>query len=308
MAKRAAHQRSTRFSGYEGKRRLVEALKSQSLLAGDADIARLITSCGTLQYHKADSVLMRQGEPENDIFLIVAGEISVRVNGRHVAFREAGTHVGEMALVDPLAKRSATVIAAEPCVTLRVPEYRFSKLAEDHPELWRRIAVELAKRLRERNKSLRQPHNEPVLFIGSSSEGLAITNEIYKHLIKRPVVARPWSEGVFQTSRTSIESLVNSAQEADFAALVLTADDMTISRGKTKPSPRDNVIFELGLFMGALGRERVFILKPRGVDVRIPSDLLGVTWLEYLRTGPTRDRTRLTCKKMWETIRKIGPR
>jgi predicted nucleotide-binding protein len=101
---------------------------------------------------------------------------------------------------------------------------------------------------------------------------------------------------------------VTATKDADFAALVLTADDMTVSRGKAKPSPRDNVIFELGLFMGALGRERVFILKPKGIDVRIPSDLLGVVWLEYLRAGRKSARLQLTFEKMRESIRGIGPR
>ncbi len=251
---------------------------------------------------------MVQGEPDNDVFLVVAGGVSIEINGRRVADRSAGTHVGEMALVDPMARRSATVVAAEPSFTLRLPEYQFSRIAKQYPELWRRIAVELAKRLRERSKVLRQPHNEPVLFIGSSSEGSAITNDIYKRLLQKPVVPRPWTEGVFQASRTSIENLVAAAHEADFAALVLTADDMTVSRGKATHSPRDNVIFELGLFIGTLGRERVFILKPKGIDIRIPSDLLGVTWLEYLRAGPLRDRLRLACKKMFEAIHSTGPR
>ncbi len=119
---------------------------------------------------------------------------------------------------------------------------------------------------------------------------------------------KAWTEGVFQASSTAIESLVKAAKEADFAALVLTADDITVSRHKSKPSPRDNVIFELGLFIGALGRERVFILKPRGVDVRIPSDLLGVVWLEYLKAGPKNKRLRSTYQKMWDAVRSIGPR
>jgi CRP/FNR family cyclic AMP-dependent transcriptional regulator len=309
MAKRATSSGSAKsLSGHKGKRRLLEAIKSQTLISEDAELARKIMNCGELEEYQPGDVLMQQGEPENDIFLLITGEVSVRVNSRALATRSAGTHVGEMALVDSLSKRSATIVAAEHTMALRVPEHRFTKIATTYPDLWRRIAVEIAKRLRERSKFLPEPHNEPVLFIGSSSEGQAITNEIYKRLAKKPVVPKPWTDGVFQASSTSIESLVTAAKEADFAALVLTADDMIVARGEKRPSPRDNVIFELGLFMGALGRERVFILKPKGVDVRIPSDLLGVVWLEYLRAGPKSDRLRLTCKKMWESISKIGPR
>ena len=162
-------------------------------------------------------------------------EVSIRVNQRQIATRNAGTHVGEMALVDPLATRSATVIAMEPTVSLRLPEHCFSIIASGHPDLWRRVAVEIAKRLRERNKQVRQPHNEPVVFIGSSTEGTSIADQIYNHLVRKPVVPQPWTEGVFQASRTSIENLVSAAQQADFAALVLTADDMTISRGSALP-------------------------------------------------------------------------
>jgi CRP/FNR family transcriptional regulator, cyclic AMP receptor protein len=296
------------FSGRAGKRRLLEAIKAQTLISENVELARRTIRCGSLEEYQPDDVLMEQGEPENDIFLIVAGAVSVRVNRRMLAVRSAGTHVGEMALVDPLSKRSATIVALENTVVLRVPEHRFTNVATLYPDLWRRIAVEIAKRLRERSRFMPEPHNEPVLFIGSSGEGQAITNEIYRRFAKKQVVSKPWTEGVFQASSTSIESLVTAAKEADFAALVLTADDMTVSRGKKRPSPRDNVIFELGLFMGALGRERVFILKPKGIDVRIPSDLLGVVWLEYLRAGPKNARLRTTCRKMWESISRIGPR
>ena len=309
MAKRSTRSGSVKnFSGHSGKRRLREAIKSQTLMSGNVELAREAIDSGFIEEYQSDEVLMQQGEPENDIFLVVSGEVSVRINRREVARRTAGTHVGEMALVDPLAKRSATVVAVERTIALRVPEYRFSMMAAKFPDLWRRIAVEIAKRLRERGRFLPEPHNEPVLFIGSSSEGQAITNEIYKRFAQKPVVPKAWTEGVFQASSTAIESLVKAAKEADFAALVLTSDDMTVSRHKAKASPRDNVIFELGLFIGSLGRERVFILKPKGVDVRIPSDLLGVVWLEYLKTGPKSKRLRSTCETMWEVVSKIGPR
>jgi CRP/FNR family transcriptional regulator, cyclic AMP receptor protein len=83
-----------------------------------------------------------------------------------------------------------------------------------------------------------------------------------------------------------------------------------VSRGKKKSSPRDNVIFELGLLMGALGRDRVFILKPKGVDVRIPTDLLGVNWLEYRQGGPGTLRNKLggPCASILRRIGGTGPK
>ena len=63
-----------------------------------------------------------------------------------------------------------------------------------------------------------------------------------------------------------IENLERELAGADFAILVLVADDLVESRGATQNAPRDNVIWEHGFFTGGLGRGRVFIVKPRGVD------------------------------------------
>jgi hypothetical protein len=70
-------------------------------------------------------------------------------------------------------------------------------------------------------------------------------------------------------------------QKHDFAILVLTPDDVTESRGDSEKSPRDNVLFELGLFMGRLGRERTFIVCDRSTKLRLPSDLAGISFITY---------------------------
>ena len=50
------------------------------------------------------------------------------------------------------------------------------------------------------------------------------------------------------------------AGRADFAAFIISPDDTVISRDAENLAPRDNVIFELGLFMGVLNRQRVFLI------------------------------------------------
>jgi Predicted nucleotide-binding protein containing TIR -like domain len=298
------------FKGRHGRKRLIEALRAQALASGDASLARELLACGEILDCPPNTVLMHQGGPDNDLVLLISGEVGITVNGREIAVRGAGTYVGEMALVDSLAKRSATVTTKEHTIVLRIAEHNFSKLADTRPELWRRIAVEVSKRLRERNKVLRQPHAQPVVFIGSSAEGLKYASAVHKYLVTKPIVPKLWTDGVFQTTRTSIESLVALSHEADFAVLIFTKDDMTISRGKNRPSPRDNVVFELGLLMGALGRERVFILQPRNVDIKIPSDLLGVVSLLYARAGPRTlgERLRPACTRILKEVALLGPR
>jgi len=121
---------------------------------------------------------------------------------------------------------------------------------------------------------------DPALFIGSSSEGLAIARELQAEVDQQcqPTV---WSQNVFVPGGTTLGDLLAASQNFDFAALILTPDDSVISRGEQAMAARDNVIFELGLFLGALGSRRVFIVHPRGEDLRLPSDLAGVTLLNY---------------------------
>lgn len=70
-----------------------------------------------------------------------------------------------------------------------------------------------------------------------------------------------WSQGVFGLSQGTLASLVAAVDRFDFAALVLTGDDLTVTRGAERVTARDNVVFELGLFMGGLGVDRTFLVR-----------------------------------------------
>src|SRR3989338_7277274 len=98
----------------------------------------------------------------------------------------------------------------------------------------------------------------PSVFVGSSAEGLPIAEAVQLNLDRACEVVL-WSQGVFGLSSGTLETLVDKAADFDFAVLVVTPDDMTQSRGKSQQSPRDNVLLELGLFIGVLGRKRSFV-------------------------------------------------
>jgi predicted nucleotide-binding protein/ElaB/YqjD/DUF883 family membrane-anchored ribosome-binding protein len=118
----------------------------------------------------------------------------------------------------------------------------------------------------------------PRIFIGSSTEGLAIAEAIQANLDpSRAAECIVWTQGVFRLGGSTLESLVHEAGHCDYAVLVVTPDDMVERRGETHFSPRDNVVFELGLFMGALGQERTFMVVPNGISLELPSDLNGIT-------------------------------
>jgi predicted nucleotide-binding protein len=121
-----------------------------------------------------------------------------------------------------------------------------------------------------------QMDNTPAVFIGSSTQGLDFARAV-RGLLASDAEITLWNEGFFEIGRTFIESLVNNVERFDFAILVMTPDDLRIKDGQEELQPRDNVVFELGLFMGRLGRARTFVVQQRRADLRLPTDLSGVT-------------------------------
>ena len=297
-----------RFEGPEGKTRLAEVLKRQVLINGDIVIAGAISAKAALIEAMPGQVIITQGDTDTDLYFIVSGTVSIWINGRDYTSRTDRNHVGELALVDQTVRRSATVVASEPCVFARISEQDFSAIAQNHPKLWRAIAVEIGNRFRERNKHIRQPHNQPVVFIGSSSEQLEIAQTIQGGLAHDPMVVTVWTDGIFRASRTTIENLMVAVNEADYAVLVISPDDSVESCGIEQYGPRDNVLLELGLFMGGIGRDRTILVRPRGVDMKIPTDLLGVTPLDYAlgEEATLPSRIAPVCTELRRMIKQLG--
>jgi predicted nucleotide-binding protein len=117
----------------------------------------------------------------------------------------------------------------------------------------------------------------PTLFIGSSSESLDVAYAAQRNLedVAEVVV---WTQGIFELTKSYLESLLDALEDTEFGLFIFGADDLIKIRGSEMPTARDNVVFELGLFIGRLGRDRTFILMPKSSgDFHLPSDLLGVS-------------------------------
>lgn len=122
------------------------------------------------------------------------------------------------------------------------------------------------------------------VFIGSSSEQVDTAYAIQRNL-ERTCDATVWDQGVFALTSNVLDDLISVLDRTDFGIFVFGPDDITTIRAKEYQSTRDNVVFELGLFIGKLGKARTFFVMPkeRG-DFRLPSDLLGVTPAEFDET------------------------
>ena len=136
-----------RFQGREGRAALLNALRNQYLVDGSSEIAELFASASQVHEYSPGSPLFTQGERGSYLVFILAGEVSVQVDGQEVATVRAGMHVGEVALLEPFQGRSATVKAKDTVVAAQISGQKFGDVAKHHPELWRRIAIELSRRL-----------------------------------------------------------------------------------------------------------------------------------------------------------------
>jgi predicted nucleotide-binding protein len=255
----------------------------------DEALANELAAVAELLQVEQNDTLINQEAPDNDLYLILAGEVSIRVNGRHVAVRPAGQSVGEIAFIDSSAPRSATAVATQRTVLAKIPERTFCLIADKYSSMWRQLALELSRCIREIGGHIRCPNPRPVIFIGSSAESRVVAWEIRDGLAYENAIPRAWTDDVFLASAVSIENLEREIQATDFAILVFTPSDAVTSRGAEQNAPRDNVVWEHGFFTGGLGRARTFLVRPRGVELKIPSDLLGVTSFEYDPIGEPDD-------------------
>ena len=117
---------------------------------------------------------------------------------------------------------------------------------------------------------------KPTLFVGSSTESLDVAYAAQRNLedVAEVVV---WTQGIFALSQSFLESLLDALDDSEFGLFIFAPDDVTTMRDAAMRTVRDNVLFELGLFIGRLGRDRSFILMPRGLpDFHLPTDLLGL--------------------------------
>ena len=124
--------------------------------------------------------------------------------------------------------------------------------------------------------------NKPRIFLGSSGQQERLLQSLTRGLQDIADV-EPWTT-VFNPGVSTLDRLVELTREVDFAAFVFARDDWTTTGASPdavpgEASPRDNVVFEAGLFGGALGIRRTFILHAHGS--KLPSDLLGLTCVRY---------------------------
>ena len=149
--------------------------------------------------------------------------------------------------------------------------------------------------------------DKPRIFLGSSGKQAKLLQALTRGLEEAAHV-EPWTTS-FNPGTTTLERLLELTREVDFAAMVFAQDDWTsasspspVPSDAAQASPRDNVVFEAGLFGGVLGMRRTFILHATGS--KLPSDLLGLTCVRYGETTPA--EIRAVNAKLRKAIESVG--
>jgi Predicted nucleotide-binding protein containing TIR-like domain len=149
--------------------------------------------------------------------------------------------------------------------------------------------------------------DKPRIFLGSSGKQAKLLQAMTRGL-EDIAHLEPWTTS-FNPGTTTLERLLELTREVDFAVFVFARDDWTANgppasdpSGSGQASPRDNVVFEAGLFGGVLGMRRTFILHASGS--KLPSDLLGLTCVRYEAT--TAAEMRVVNQKLRKAIENEG--
>jgi hypothetical protein len=145
------------------------------------------------------------------------------------------------------------------------------------------------------------------VFIASSRESVPVAYAIQQNLELEAEVT-VWDQNTFRLNGYALEELVKRLDEFDCAVFVCTPTDKSQIREQQVDVARDNVIFELGLFIGRQGRDRCFVVQPHGVDLHLPSDFAGIVTARYEPNRTDRNmRAALgpACNQILEQIREL---
>lgn len=300
-----------RFDGEAGKRLLINALTKQKMVSGNMALAEALADLVTLRQLIQGEMLIAEDAADNDLYLVLIGTVDVLVKGTKVAERTTNDVVGEMAAVDPTMRRTAAVCASAETLVAAMTEQHLSQLGTTFPEVFRHLAVLMAQKLQQRNNLVRPAHAKTRVFLISSTEALPIARAVHNAFDYDDFDVIPWQEGVFKATSYALKTLEDEVDKADFAIAIAHADDIVEYKETDWPAPRDNVIFELGLFMGRLGTDRAILLEPRNNKVKLPSDLAGVTTITYRFDKNNPDRAALlapACNALRDYIVQKGPK
>ena len=300
---------TARFRGDAGLGRIAKRIKNVGVVGGSDAVASALAEAGELVVAAANEELVQEGGHETDIYFLLMGEAELLVKQRRTADLSAPAQIGELAALR-CEPRSATIRSLGNSVWLRVSQDSFESLLAQYPQMWESLCRDLAHRLATRTGLVRPRNKRSRLFVGSSAERIEFIRSIRQNFNfdTNEVQVVLWTD-LFQAGDMTLAKLQAEVEQADFGLFILHPDDLTESRDEIKPAPRDNVLLELGMFFGRLGSERTLFATPRIKNLKLPSDLDGITPISYpdIETTGIEEAMRFVADAVRKTIKRRGP-
>ena len=149
--------------------------------------------------------------------------------------------------------------------------------------------------------------DRPSIFICSSSNGLDIARAIQENLCTE-FETEIWDQGAFTLGKDLITSIKDVCKRFDFGIIVLSPDALITQDNSTTLIPRDNVLFELGLFIGLLGQERTFIVHENLSNLRLPDYILGISCGRFIQPKGDNYSSALgpVCQQVRKAVKRQG--
>lgn len=276
----------------QGTLNLEESLKEQKLLRDlgniDVIIPEIIKCIKVFTLSSGEEIHGENDLGKNSLYFIFLGKCLGLKNNNKVTSLEPGEFFGEFPILDHKLTYKVSAQADGDSCFGEIAETDLIDLGKKYPNIWFNMARILAERLREQNnKFYNKPVNEiPRLFIGSSSKATDVAKALKKLLKSEKLAPEIWNEKTFNKLGASyLNRLEVAVDEFDFGVFIFNNDDNITSRKKKEKTTRDNVIFELGMFLGKHSRKRAYVLWPEDLNVRILSDFSGIIVAKYKSKG-----------------------
>ena len=169
-------QLPSRFRGDAGREQARSVLLNNPAVGGDEDVANRLLTTGNLTFFRRGDLLIKEGDHDNDVYFLLAGEVDIVFGARLGSIRSSPNQVGEMAAIDPGKKRSANVIArSDEVAALRVSGMEFNAIRNANSDFQNRLQREMSDRHRERINAAKvaKQNNSLSWFLASTGAGFA---------------------------------------------------------------------------------------------------------------------------------------
>lgn len=175
LAKRKEDKKSiSSFEGESGEKRLLEVVLRNLAISGDENIARQLLAVGELKQFDRGETMIQQGHSDDDVYVLIIGDVEIVTKGQKLAIRRSPAQVGEMAAITPGQNRTASVVVrSDEVVALKIAGSDYRDIWKSNTEFSQRLQVELSARMEERINAGKVERENSALLWTFISIGLA---------------------------------------------------------------------------------------------------------------------------------------